>query len=123
MNYDLTEEQSVLQTSVEQLVARHKSIPPGTAQYVLPGDALERDLVDGGYFDIARESGMGALEASMLIEAVVQSPLTVEVAASALVAPIVLPNETLPRPIVLAQAPADGAIRFLGTKGTAIIDT
>lgn len=123
MNYDLTEEQSVLQTSIEQLVARHKAIPTGAAQYVLPGDALDRDVADGGYFDIARESGMGALEAAMLIEAVVQSPLTVEVAASALVAPMVLPKENLPRPIVLTQAPADGAIRFLGNKGTAIVDT
>jgi alkylation response protein AidB-like acyl-CoA dehydrogenase len=123
MNYDLTEDQAVLQTSIEQLVARHKTIPPGTAQYVLAGEALERDLGDGGYFDIAREEGMGALEAVLLIEAAMQSPFTVEVGASALVAPKILPGRTLPRPIVLAQAPADGAIRFLGSKGTALVDT
>jgi hypothetical protein len=123
MNYDLTEDQAVLQTSLEQLVARHKTIPPGTAQYVLAGDALERDLSEGGYLDLAREEGMGTLEAVLLIEATMQSPFTVEVGASALVAPKLLPGKSLARPLVLAQAPADGAIRFLGNQGTALIDT
>ena len=123
MNYDLTEEQAVLQGSIEQLVARHKTIPPGTVEFRLPGDTLERDLVEGGYFEIAREEGMGPLEAVLLIEAVAQSPFTLEIAASALVAPLVLAGRKLPRPIVLAQAPADGAIRFLSNKGTALIDT
>src|SRR5437762_3314149 len=121
MNYDLTEEQAVLQGSIDQLVARHKTIPPGTVEYRLPGDALERDLAKGGYFEIAREEGMGPLEAVLLIESVAQSPFTLEIGASALVAPQVVAGRALPRPIVLAQAPADGAFRFLSNKGTALV--
>ncbi len=123
MNLDLTSDQLTLQTAIEQLADHHRTVPTGTIDHFVPGVALERDLEENGFFDVARQDDMGAVEAALLIETIAQLPFTVEVGASALVAPMVLPGQVLPRPIALARAPFTGPVRYLTTAKTALIDT
>ena len=94
-------------------------VPPRTWHHAAQ---LERDLVLGGYFDIARTEGCGEVEAAILVYEAGFSPQVFECGASALVAPLLV-EEILPRPIALARA-EDLArpIRFLDGAKTVIVD-
>lgn len=122
MDFDLTEDQQAIESALDQIVERHRELPVGSAAYVQTSGALERDLESAGFMDIARQDGLGALEAVLLIDAVARTPFAAEVAASALVVPM-LTSEVLPGPIVLARAPLGRPLRFLGDRGTALIDS
>jgi alkylation response protein AidB-like acyl-CoA dehydrogenase len=123
MNFDLSDDQAMLQTALGQLTAPHRAISTGAIGYHLPAPELDRQLAEAGFFEVAREPSLGAPGAVLLIETVAALPGCVEVAASALVAGLLLPDATLPRPILLAEAPASGPIRFLGETGTALVAT
>ncbi|MGE0386593.1 MAG: acyl-CoA dehydrogenase family protein [Gammaproteobacteria bacterium] len=125
MDFELTPDQRQLVDSIAHLVDRHRELPrfgatvnPSFNHY---DTKLERDLVDGDYFSIARAEGCGPLEAALLVLEVARSPGVVETAVSALVAPQLL-AEDLPRPIAVARA-ADlqRPIRFLGQARTLLI--
>ena len=122
VDFDLSDDQAAIQSGIEQLLARHTGSPPAgqAAQYV-QSETLDRDLSESGFLDLARQDGMGSLEAALLIEAVARLPFVVEVAASAMVAPMITQND-LPRPLALARAPLDGPIRFLLGQGSMIVD-
>lgn len=123
MDFDFNEDQASLVSALDQLMTRHTGpLPVGSAAYFQPGDALERDLEEGGFYDIARQDGFGALEATILIEAVSKSAYVAEVAGSALVLPM-LTAEKLPRPIAFAEAPVRGPLRNLSPKGTLLVGT
>lgn len=123
MDFDLNDDQRALISALDQLLTRHSGpLPVGSAAFFQPGDALEKDLEEGGFYDIARQEGYGALEATILVEAVSRSPYVAEVAGSALLLPM-LTDRKLPRPIAFAEAPVRGPIRNLSPKGTALIGT
>ncbi len=121
MNFDMTEDQQAIQAALDQMVERHGELPVGDPAYVKINPAIERELAGGGFMDIARQEGLGALEAVLLVDAVGRIPYAVEAMASALVVPMLTDRE-LPGPVALAAAPAQGAIRFLGETGTLLVD-
>ncbi len=122
MDFDLSDEQMTVQSGIDQLLSRHRGTAPlgSVAEYV-QSNALEEDLRESGFLDLAREEGMGPLDASLLVEAVARLPFAVEVAASAMVAPM-LTQADFPRPLALARAPLGGPIRFLSGQGSIIVD-
>jgi len=61
--FDLTGDQAALLSAIERVLARHRRLPVGTAREYLQSDELERDLNESGFLDIAREDGIGSLEA------------------------------------------------------------
>jgi alkylation response protein AidB-like acyl-CoA dehydrogenase len=123
MDFDLNDDQRALISALDQLLSRHSGpLPVGSAAHFQSGDALERDLEEGGFYDIARQEGFGALEAVILIEAVSRSPYVAEVAGSALVLPM-LSDAVLPRPIAFTEAPVRGPVRNLSPKGTLLVGT
>jgi hypothetical protein len=122
MNFDLTEDQQAIEAALDQLVQRHGELPVGSADYVQTSAALERDLVSGGFRDIARQEGLGSFEAALLIEAAGRIPYAAEVMASSLLAPLVS-NEPLDGPVAVAAAPLSRPIRFLAEGGTLLVDT
>jgi hypothetical protein len=122
MDTELSSDQRELLASIEQLLARYRTLPPlaeGVA-YVT-SDALERELVHSGYLELARAEGYGLFEAVMLTEAVATTPYALEVGASAIVAPRVA-KEPLPRPLALARAPLDEPVRFLPVAQAVLVD-
>jgi hypothetical protein len=104
------------------LARRHGKLPPGTATYVQESPALERELTESGFLDVARQDGYGLLEGVLLVEAMGTSPYAVEVATSAIVVPGIC-NHALKRPVAIAQGALGAPVRFLGNGGTALIDT
>ena len=65
---DLNADEQALVDGLSSLLSRYTRIETGKAEYLVQSPALERDLKDAGYFDVARE--MGAVGAVLLIEAV-----------------------------------------------------
>ncbi|QBQ99077.1 acyl-CoA dehydrogenase family protein [Paraburkholderia pallida] len=122
MNLELTQDQRLLQEGIEQLVSRHAAIPPGSTDIWLPGSDLERDLLDAGYLDVGRTEGMGAVESALVVEAVARAPYSIEIGATALVVPHVVPDMLLTRPVALLSLPLLGASRFVDARGSALLD-
>jgi alkylation response protein AidB-like acyl-CoA dehydrogenase len=87
MRLDLTEDQTLFRSSLDSLLAPYMTPPQEPLAYAHYSEDLQHELADSGFLAIAGEEGYGPLEAAMLIEAVARAPYSVEVGASALVAP------------------------------------
>jgi alkylation response protein AidB-like acyl-CoA dehydrogenase len=126
MDLELTDDQRALADAVAHVVARHREPPrEGNVAAVVHqhyGQALDDELAQGGYFATAREEGYGALGAALVVEAACRAVSSVEVAASALVAPHLLDGD-VPRPVALArEADLAQPIRFLDRARTLLVD-
>jgi len=119
MDFELSEEQAVVQDALLGIFSEFRSVPAGACGYCEPAPALARLLEDGDYFSIARMDGHGALDAALFVHEAARLPVLVEVAASALVAPM-LGEAGLPRPTALA-CDRHGAIRNLPGARTLIL--
>lgn len=89
MLVDLSDDQSLLVSSLDRLTERFRQPPHGAEHsYVQYSEALERALRDSGFGDVARSEGYGAIDAAILVERIGQLPFSVEFAASALIGPL-----------------------------------
>jgi hypothetical protein len=122
VDFDLTSDQTMLAEAIDSLVGRHHALPATIASHYLTGDALDAELAQAGFFDIARSDGMTALEAVLLVERVAEAPVTVEIGASALVAPLVLPDREIARPLAIADGRVGAPVRFLPGARSLLID-
>lgn len=127
MDLSFNDDQRALREAIVQIVADNLALP--RVDGVVPPAAwhhagrLERDLQLGGFFDIARAEGCGALEAAILVYEAGFSPQVFECAGSALVAPLLLPDHALPRPVALARREdLTRSVRFLPSARTVIVD-
>jgi hypothetical protein len=121
MDFDLNEDQTALLTGIQQLLAKYRQTPAGAAREYLQSVELEHDLNESGFLDVARQNGMGPLEATLLIEEVAKLPFAVEVTASAMVSPQ-LSGSDLPRPLALTRAPLSAPVRFVTGQSTVLVD-
>ena len=64
-----------------------ESKPTDFHGFALVGHDLERELDEGGYFDIAQVPELGPLSAAMAVERLARLPFTAEIALSMLVRP------------------------------------
>jgi alkylation response protein AidB-like acyl-CoA dehydrogenase len=99
VDFDLSDDQQLLMTSFESLLERFRQAPQGVHGYVAYSDALQTELAQGGFLEIASQPGFGVLEAALIVEAAAASPVSVELAASTLIAPLI---GDPPSPIALA---------------------
>lgn len=121
MDFDLTEDQSVLLSALEGIGAPYRDIAvKDRVAYHVYAQGLDDELVANGFLDAARTEGMGALDAALIVEQLARLPQTIEAGASALVAPHL--GLELPRPIALIVRPLDQAHRFLPQARTALVD-
>lgn len=121
MDFDLTEDQAVLISAVASATSRFRDMTAtDRLSYSSYSQALDEELVAGGFLDAALMEGMGPLDAALIAEQVAQLPYVVEVAASSLVLPHV--GAALPRPLALLSAPLDKAQRFLPVARTGVLD-
>lgn len=118
MDFQTTSDQEALIDAVEQILGKHTDLPADGAFHNYDA-GLDATLRESGFLDVAREEGMGALEAALIVESVCKSTAVVEVAASAIVAPMAL-DEPVAGPIALVANPKYAA-RFLAVARTAIV--
>jgi Acyl-CoA dehydrogenase, C-terminal domain len=119
MDFRLTSDQQALVEAVDKLAQQFEQKPTEFHGFALVGDALERELEDGQYFDIAAVPELGPLSAAMAVERLSRLPYTVECALSMLVRSQ-LPGEWA-RPIALVEN--ERPARFLvGAKTILVIE-
>jgi hypothetical protein len=117
MDFRLTPDQEAVVAAVDKIAARFESKPTDFHGFALTGDALEAELEDAGYFDIAQLPELGPVCAAMAVERLARLPYTVEAGLSMLVRPH-LPQD-LPRPLALVENGRPG--RFVAKAKTVLV--
>lgn len=121
MRFTLSDDQAGVLAGLDQLLASFPAGERGHADTYDWSGALDTALAEAGFLDIARLDGFGPLDAALVVERAARQPGVVEVAASALVAPV-LPIDPGMRPIALVQGISDRPTRFLPVARLLVID-
>jgi hypothetical protein len=93
MDFGLSDDQQLLMTSFEGLLGGYRTLPTGSHGYALYSDKLQSELAASGFLEVAAAEEFGPLEAALLTEEAATSPHCAEVAASALIGPLLAKAE------------------------------
>jgi alkylation response protein AidB-like acyl-CoA dehydrogenase len=88
MDFDFTPDQQMLMTAFESLLDGYRQPPQGVHGYVAYSAELQAEVAQAGFLDVAAQPGFGLLEAALLVEAAAACPVSAELAASMLIAPL-----------------------------------
>lgn len=121
MNYALSDEQAGVLAGLEQLIEARCPAAPVAPRYFNYSEELERAVAEAGYLEIAAQEGFGALEGALIVERLARLPWLVEVAASALVAPVLGMPATL-SPVALVAGDYARPARFLPMAKVLLVD-
>jgi len=117
MDFTLNEDQSALCAAIDKLAEDFATVPTEFDGFYLPGDALERELEAGQYFDIATIPELGPAAAALAVERLARLPCTAEIALSMLVRPQL--GAQLPRPFAVVEDGRPG--RFVAQARTLLV--
>jgi hypothetical protein len=117
MDFTLSPDQAALCGAIDKLAQRFALPPADFHDFSLQAHDLERELVDGEYFDIAAIEDLGPVSAALVVERLARLPGTAEIALSMLVRPQI--DLALPRPIAVLENGRPG--RFVATCKTLIV--
>lgn len=117
MDLSLNEDQLAVESAIEKLAGQFASSPVDFHGFALASDGLDKELEEGGYYEIAAVPEMGPLAAAVAVERLARLPYTAEVALSMLVRPHLDPE--LPRPFGIVESGRPG--RFVATAKTLIV--
>jgi hypothetical protein len=118
MDFTLTADQVSLATAVDGLAAQFRDKPIEFRGFALVSEALEAQLTEAEFFDIAGTAGLGPVAAALAVERLARLPYAAEVALSMLVRPH-LSGGQLPRPLALVERARPG--RFVASAKTVLI--
>jgi hypothetical protein len=120
MDLSLSDDQAAVLGALASLAKPFAAVPANFYGFALISETLDRALVEGGFLDVAYESDLGAVTAALVVAQLARLPYAAEVAASALVRPLL--GAELPRPICLADANAPHRpVRFLAPGASVIV--
>jgi alkylation response protein AidB-like acyl-CoA dehydrogenase len=120
MDLSLTADQVAILDAVDSLARPFAAPTLHDASLALVSGALDRELAEGGFLDIAFDPDLGTVTAALLVERLARLPFAVEAAVSALVRPLF--GADMPRPFCLAEAGrAARPIRFLKEGATVVV--
>ena len=117
MDFRLTPDQLTLQTALDGLAAKYETKPTEFHGFALTNDALEAELEEAQFFDIAAIPDLGPVSAALAVERLARLPYAAEIALSMLVRPH-LPEE-LPRPFAIVENRRPG--RFVAQAKTVLV--
>jgi hypothetical protein len=117
MDFRLTSDQESLVSAIDKIAQSFSAKPSDFHGFSLVGEALERELEEGGYFDVATIPEFGHLGAAMVVQRLARLPFTAEVALSLLVRSN-LPGDW-PRPLAVVERGRPG--RFVSTARTILV--
>lgn len=107
MDLALSADQIAIRDALDALVRPYEAVPQHETGFALTSAALDRELSEGGFLDVAGDPDLGTVTAAIVVERLARLPFAVEAANSALVRPL-LGNVT--RPLCLVE---EGASRRL----------
>lgn len=120
MQLSLSEDQTQILDFIDSLTRPYASVPMHDISFALTSDELDRELMEGGFLDVAAMPELGPVTAALVAEKLARLPFTVEAAASALVRPLLDP--ALPRPICLVEeGQLRKPVRFLKPGATVVV--
>jgi hypothetical protein len=120
MQLSLSEDQTQILDFIDSLTRPYAGVPMHDTSFALTSDELDRELVEGGFLDVAAIPELGPVTAALVAEKLARLPFAVEAAASALVRPLLDPE--LPRPICLVEeGQLRKPIRFLKPGATVVV--
>jgi len=119
MEFTPTPDQAAVVDAIDRIAREYGTKPTDFDGFALQSPALEQELENGQYFDIAAFPEMGPVTAALAVERLARSPYTVEAALSMLVRPQL--DLELPRPLALVEHGRPG--RFVaGAKTLLVVD-
>jgi hypothetical protein len=118
MDLTLNADQIGLATALEGLAAPFEQRPTDFRGFVLVSEALEEQLSQAEFYDIAVTAGLGPVAAALTIERLARLPFAAEVALSMLVRPH-LSGAQWPRPLAFVERGRPG--RFVARAKTLLI--
>ena len=89
MQFEFSADQQLLMTSLESLLEPFRSAPAGGHHYVEYSEALQNELAQGGFLEVAVQPGFGLLEAALMVEEIATCPVSAEVAATTMIGPLI----------------------------------
>lgn len=123
MDFDLNDDQRALVTGLQGILQTYADIPARDRlnTYYHPA-ALQETIRNAGYLDVIA-SGLSTLDAGLVVLEAARLPAALEVGASALVWPSVVPDRAPAGPIALIAGDLSKAVRFLPIARHALVDT
>lgn len=120
MQLSLSEDQTQILDFIDSLTRPYAGVPMHDISFALTSDQLDRELVEGGFLDVAAIPELGPVTAALVAEKLARLPFAIEAAASALVRPLLDPE--LPRPICLVEeGQLRKPVRFLKPGATVVV--
>jgi alkylation response protein AidB-like acyl-CoA dehydrogenase len=120
MDLSLSDDQVAILDAIDSLAKPYAGASLHDAGFALTSDALDRELAEGGFLDVAFDPDLGAVSAALIVERLARLPHAVEAAASALVRPLL--GDDLPRPLCLIEeGKGHRPIRFLAPGATVLV--
>jgi alkylation response protein AidB-like acyl-CoA dehydrogenase len=120
MQLSLSEDQTQILDFIDSLTRPYATVPMHDISFALISDELDRELVEGGFLDVAAMPELGPVTAALVAEKLARLPFAVEAAASAVVRPLLDPE--LPRPICLVEeGQFRKPVRFLKPGATVVM--
>ncbi len=118
MELTLTADQQSLATALESLASQFRERPIEFRGFALTNPALEAQLEQAEFFDVATTPGLGPVAAAWSVERLARLPYAAEVALSMLVRPH-LPGKQWPRAVAVVEEGRPG--RFVASAKTVLI--
>jgi hypothetical protein len=119
MELSLNEDQTQILDFIDSLTKPYATAVLHGTGFALTSDALDAELVEGGFLDVMAIEELGAVTAAMVVERLARLPYALEVAFSALVRPLL--DADLPRPICLVEeGKLSRPVRFLKPGATVV---
>lgn len=117
MDFTLDSDQTALTDAIDRIAAQYDAKPTDFHGFALAGTALENELEQGEYFDIAQIPEYGPLTAALAVERLARTAYAAETALSMLLR-AQLPGEW-PRPLAVVENGRPG--RFVAAARTLIV--
>lgn len=120
MDLSLSDDQRQILDFLDALSRPYAAVPLHDCSLALTSDALDAELTEGGFLDVAAMEELGPVTAALVVERLARLPFAVEAAASALVRVALDPE--LPRPVCLVEEGRLGRpVRFLKEGATVVV--
>lgn len=106
MHLALNEDQTQILDFLDSLCRPYAAVPMHDTAFALTSAALDRELAEGGFLDVAAVPELGAVTAALVVERLARLPFATEAAASALVRPLL--GDAAGHPLCLVE---EGGLR------------
>jgi hypothetical protein len=120
MDLSLSPDQRAIMAALDSLAKPYESVSLHETGFALVDAALDRELVQGGFLDVAFDRDLGVSTAALIAERLARLPQATEVALSAIVRPLL--GEAVQGPICMVrEGKNDRLLRFLREGATVVM--